>query len=86
MKTLSRFLLYCVAIAMPALGHAAQSVAPATQFEDPHEWYWLGHWHLWHGGWAYWWLIPLLLVLGGVAMFYLRQLSARHSLKPPSDR
>jgi hypothetical protein len=71
---------------MQAIGAAAQSTALPTELEDHHKWYWLGHWHLWHGGWAYWWVMPLLLVVVGALMFYLGRLSVKTNRKPAPEQ
>jgi hypothetical protein len=78
-----RFVLLVVTLAIHYETHSAELT---TQLDDPHAWYWPGHWHLWHGGWPYWWLIPLLGVLLGGVMFHLGRRSAKYPRKPPSDR
>jgi hypothetical protein len=65
-----------------ALDGQAQSAVSTTQLDDPHKWYWLGHWHLWHGGWRYWWTMPLLVIAVGVAMFCLGRWSVKANRNP----
>jgi hypothetical protein len=76
--------LWCTTIFAPvlALDSQAQSAVLATQLGDPHKWYWLGHWHLWHGGWRYWWTMPLFVIAVGAAMFYLGRWSVKSTRKP----
>jgi len=44
-----------LALFYPVLGWAQQSEHPA--------WYGPGPWHMWGGGWGFWWIFPLCMFL-----------------------
>ena len=59
-----------------ALGQQAQPPGP----QPP--WDWPGPWHMWSGGWGFWWIFPLfmlLIVILCVAIFFLgHRLGGKH--------
>jgi putative membrane protein len=58
MKTKLRELaVFAFALCAPALAGAQQ------------EQYWPGPWHMWSGGWGFWWIFPLLMCLFMIAVF-----------------
>jgi len=54
MKT--KLAIFAFALCAPALASAQQ------------EQYWPGPWHLWSGGWGFWWVFPLLMCLFMIAV------------------
>jgi uncharacterized membrane protein len=65
------------AVFYPLLAHAQQSQQPSGP--QPPPWNWPGPWHMWSGGWAFWWiclLIMLFVIIAGVAIFLLGRRSA----------
>lgn len=39
----------------------AQQTQQQTAPTQP-PWDWPGPWHMWHGGWGFWWIFPLLML------------------------
>lgn len=57
MKTkLGKLVVLVIALCAPALASAQQ------------EQYWPGPWHMWGGGWGFWWIFPLLMCLFMIAV------------------
>jgi len=56
----------CLALAFlamvnPLLAFAQQAQQPAGTQQPP--WDWPGPWHMWGGGWGFWWVFPLCMLL-----------------------
>jgi len=67
--------------AVSALLLAMQSttvLAQATQSSPYADW--PGHWHMWGGGWGFWWIFPLLMMLFMIALcvFLMTRMSWGH--------
>ena len=59
-----------VALFHPLLAFAQQA-QPPTGSQPP--WGWPGPWHMWSGGWEFWWILPLFMLfmmLICIAMFF----------------
>jgi putative membrane protein len=55
--------LACLSV-YPALAFAQQSTGP---------WDWPGPWHMWSGGWGFWWIFPMIMlfmIVACIAMFF----------------
>ncbi len=49
-----------LALLHPLLALAQQAQQPTAPQYPP--WDWPGTWHMWHGGWGFWWVVPLFLL------------------------
>ena len=72
-------------LSQPVLAFAQQTQQPS----NPAQPYWNcpGPWHMWGGGWGFWWIFPLFIlfmILIGVAIFFLghRSGGGRHHWGP----
>ena len=76
-----------VALFHPLLAFAQQA-QPPTGSQPP--WGWPGPWHMWSGGWEFWWILPLFMLfmmLICIAMFFFGHTSRRApSLGTVGDR
>lgn len=73
------------ALLHPLLAFAQQTQQPSPQ-QPP--WGWPGPWHMWSGGWGFWWIFPLFMLFMIVicaAIFFLGHRSGRgyHHWGPP---
>ncbi len=69
----------------PLLVIAQQTQQPTGPQQPP--WDWPGPWHMWSGGWGFWWIIPLFMLFMAiicVAIFFLghRSGSGHHHWGP----
>lgn len=67
LSTLAFFALF-----HPLLAVAQQVQQPTGPQQQP--WNWPGPWHMWSGGWAFWWICPLIvlfIIVVCVAIFLL---------------
>ncbi|MFM9882581.1 MAG: SHOCT domain-containing protein [Burkholderiales bacterium] len=54
----------------PLIALAQQSSAPISPQQPP--WDWPGPWHMWHGGWGFWWIFPMMMLFFCVlAIFFI---------------
>jgi uncharacterized membrane protein len=56
----------------PLLAFAQQTQQPTGPQQPP--WDWPGPWHMWSGGWGFWWIFPLFtffMIIICVAIFFL---------------
>jgi putative membrane protein len=61
----------------PLLALAQQSQQPTDPQQPP--WNWPGPWHMWGGGWAFWWVFPLMMlfmIVVCIAVFMIGQRSS----------
>jgi putative membrane protein len=84
------------ALSTLAIFHPLAAFAQQTQ-QSPGPWDWPGPWHMWSGGWGFWWVFPLFMVfmiIACVAMFLfghrargdeLPHWASGRSLSNPSD-
>jgi uncharacterized membrane protein len=66
------------ALLQPWLALAQQAQPPGAA--PP--WDCTGPWHMWHGGWAFWWIFPLLMFLFIVACIVIFLLGHRSGTHP----
>jgi putative membrane protein len=57
---LSAFLTMALFALFHPLRVLAQQSQPLTGQQAP--WTWPGPWHMWHGGWGFWWMLPLMML------------------------
>jgi len=58
---------------------AQQSAQPSVPQQPP--WGWPGPWHMWYGGWGFWWICPLIMffiIIAGAAIFLFGRRSTGH--------
>ena len=56
-----------------SLFHSLRAFAQQTQ-QSTGPWDWPGPWHMWSGGWGFWWIFPLFMlfmIVFCVAMFFV---------------
>jgi hypothetical protein len=49
-------------LTLSLVGLFHSSLAFAQHSQQP-PWNWLGPWHMWHDGWGFWWVCPLIMLL-----------------------
>lgn len=57
---LKTFLVYLAALALPLVATAQPNQSPPSWGPGP--------WHMWGGGWGFWWIFPLLMMVFMVLM------------------
>ena len=70
-------------ILIGAVNYPVHTVAQTQQPPAPPD-YWFGPWFMWNGGWSFWWICPLMMVVMMlVMMFACRFMYTGHD---PRDR
>ena len=69
--------LLTLAIFHPLLAFAQQSE------QSPGPWNWPGPWHMWSGGWGFWWVFPLIMVFVIIACIAMLLLGYRAGVGVP---
>ena len=57
---------------------------PLLAFAQQPSWDCSGPWHMWSGGWGFWWIFPLFMMIICIAIFFLGHSAGRghHHLAP----
>jgi putative membrane protein len=74
------------------LGYALPLLWPVLVSAQPYErwqgWDGMGPWHMWAGGWGFWWIFPLfMLIFFALCVFFMmgRHRHFEHSAGKPTD-
>jgi len=82
------------AVSLVGLFHSSLALAQQTQqapgLQQP-PWGWPGPWHMWHDGWGFWWICPLIMfivfiICAAIFLFSRRSSVGSHHWQPPWQR
>lgn len=86
-KKLTAFLtISLVGLFHSPLAFTQQAQQPPGPQQGP--WAWPGPWHMWHDGWGFWWICPLLmfLICGTIFLLFRRSGGGLHHWELPWQR